>query len=228
MQQRARAERAPRGSAGEGGADQTEVYIPRARFARDHWPDVELGKDQRGWLKRIERGARVARRVERQIVGEVDVERTRERRRARRKMRVSDLRVRSAGTRQLQHRARLQSLADGRRVHPEQGTTRVPLGGSPSPIPRANAAARAERSEHFGVTVRRDERRSASDLGQRAIPELDWKAHVMVGEASRYYLPFAASAASSAPATSASALASFVAPTMNVGVELAPTLRARS
>ena|SRR5689334_18656963 len=98
---------------------------------------------------------------------------------------------------------------------------------APTPIARANASPRAERTQDLGAAVRCDERCAARYLCQRAISELHGKAHAIEGERESY-LPFAASAESSAPATSASALASFVAPMMNVGVEITPAFRARS
>src|SRR6478672_9836429 len=95
---------------------------------------------------------------------------------------------------------------------------------APSAVARPDAASRAQGAQDLRIAVGRDERRAARDLRQRAISELDWKAHAVASMPAVSYLPFAASAA----ATSASALASFVAPMMNVGVEPTPVSLARS
>ena len=70
---------------------------PRAqRFARDDRPHVELGEHERRRPERVEHDARVARRVERQIVAEIDVQLARESRRARREVGVRELELRSS------------------------------------------------------------------------------------------------------------------------------------
>ena len=73
-QQRARPKRPARRPARQRRADEAEADVALARLAGDHRPDIELGEHERCRLQCIEGGPSVARRVERQVVGEVDVE----------------------------------------------------------------------------------------------------------------------------------------------------------
>ena len=101
---------------------------------------------------------------------------------------------------------------------------------SPRAISAANSAARAKRAQKLRIAIRRDDRRAARQLRERAIPELHRESSPL---STRYGFllapPALASAASSAARRFASAPSEHLAAeTMNVGVEFAPTLPARS
>ena len=103
------------------------MRTPRARASRDERrPHIELREDEHARRERVERDARIAARIERQILREVRVERPREPLGARREERVGELEIGALARSELQHRARLQPLAHRRRVHPEQRPRGVP------------------------------------------------------------------------------------------------------
>jgi hypothetical protein len=162
---------------------------------------------------------------------EVDVERRRELDRAWREVRVGELRRWLASAHELKHRARLQALADGWGVDPEQRPMAIPARGAPSAIPVANATAGAERPEDLRIARWRDCGRTPSYLRKRAIAELHWQSHgdVKAISARRWlwslsqyrFDRIAESREGERPSTRRS-------PTKNVGVDFTPALRARS
>src|SRR5205085_12601725 len=126
----------------------------------------------------LERDARIARCIEGQVVAKIDVESARERGGAWREMRVRQLQVWPTLACQLEHRPRLESFADRRRVHPKKRATRLAVRLAPRPIACADAAACAQRAQELGFRVRRRDRRYAPcELRQRAIAELNRSPH---------------------------------------------------
>ena len=97
-----RQSRSPRRARGECRAHEAEPNAARVSDGAQRRPHIELREDERCRPQCIEGKAAIARRVERQIVNEVDVQATAEGLGARRKKRIRELHLRMPLAHQLQ------------------------------------------------------------------------------------------------------------------------------